>query len=287
MTLLLGWGVTLTVILVGFLMAGGNPAGLFVVSEWLVVGGCGVGFLIAASPPSVLKLLLTQVIRSCKGSPYKKDVYIDLVHMLYEIFLVGRQQGIIGLETHVLEPQNSPIIQKYPSFLNDHHAVEFFMDTMKPVIDGKLKAEQLKSYLDEQIVAKDNHAYSPVSVVSKVADALPGLGIVAAVLGIIITMGHIDGPVKEIGHHVASALVGTFLGVFLSYGVLQPLASNIEFLNHDELAYYSIIRTGIVSFGGGVSPLTAGENMRGSIPEDRRPKAEELEAILKGNAPGK
>lgn len=284
MTLLLGWGVVVGAIITGFMIAGGNPLGLFVFSEWLVVGGCGVGYLIAASPPPVIKLMFTQILRSLKGSPYKKDVYIDLVHMLYEIFLVGRQQGIIGLESHVLEPHNSPIIQKYPTFLNDHHAVEFFMDTMKPVIDGKLKAEQLKAFLDEQIVQKDNHAYQPVSVLTKVADAMPGLGIVAAVLGIIITMGAIDGPVVEVGHHVASALVGTFLGVFLSYGLIQPLATNVEFLNHDELAYYSIIRTGIVSFGGGVSPLTAGENMRGSIPEDRRPTAEQLEAVLKGAA---
>jgi chemotaxis protein MotA len=118
-------------------------------------------------------------------------------------------------------------------------------------------------------------------VLAKVADALPGLGIVAAVLGIIITMSHIDGPVKEVGAHVASALVGTFLGVFLSYGLLQPLGTNIEFCNHDELAYFGIIRAGIVAFASGASPLTAAENMRGNVPEDRRLGAEAMETLLK------
>ncbi len=266
---------------IGFIIAGGNPVALFVLSEYFVVGGCALGFLVACSPPSVLKLLFSFVIRSCKGSPYSKKVYTDLVQMLYEIFRVGRQQGIIGLEAHVLEPDKSTIISRYPSFLKNHHAVEFFCDAMKPVIDGKIKADQLKVFLDEQVNGKDMHSYHPVSVLSKVADALPGLGIVAAVLGIIITMANIDGPVKEVGHHVSSALVGTFLGVFLSYGILQPLGSNIEFLNHDELAYFCIIRSGIVAFAAGASPLTAAENMRSSIPEDRRVNAEQMDAMLK------
>ena len=281
MTLIIGWAIVLISVCVGFIIAGGNPLGLFVLSEYFVVGGCALGYLVAASPVPVLKLMLNQIIRSFKGSPYSKKVYTELVQMLYEIFRVGRQQGIIGLETHVLEPDKSSIISRYPSFLHNHHALEFFVDAMKPVIDGKIKADQLKAYLDEQVNSKDLHAFQPVSVLQKVADALPGLGIVAAVLGIIITMAAIDGPVKEVGHHVASALVGTFLGVFLSYGLLQPLACNIEFLNHDELAYYSIIRTGIVSFASGASPSTAAENMRGSIPEDRRVGGDELDALLK------
>ncbi len=281
MTLLVGWGIVMVSVCVGFIIAGGNPLALFVLSEYFVVGGCAFGFLVAASPPAVLKLLFSYVIRSCKGSPYSKKVYTDLVQMLYEIFRVGRQQGIIGLEAHVLEPDKSTIISRYPSFLKNHHAVEFFSDAMKPVIDGKIKADQLKVFLDEQVNGKDIHSYHPVSVLSKVADALPGLGIVAAVLGIIITMANIDGPVKEVGHHVASALVGTFLGVFLSYGILQPLGSNIEFLNHDELAYFSIIRSGIVAFAAGASPLTAAENMRSNVPEDRRVNAEGMETLLK------
>jgi chemotaxis protein MotA len=282
MTLLIGWTIVFCSVIGGFMIAGGDPRSLFVLSEFSVVGGCAFGYLIAASPPSVLKAMLAQIIRSCKGSPYSKSVYTDLVHMLYEIFLVGRQQGIIGLEAHVVEPEKSSIIQRYPSFLQQKEAVEFFTDTMKPVIDGKLKADQLKAFLDEQINQKDHHSYQPVSVLTKVADALPGLGIVAAVLGIIITMANIDGPIVEVGHHVASALTGTFLGVYLSYGFVQPLAANVEFLNRDELSYYTIIRSGIVSFAAGASPLTAAENMRSNIPEDRRTDTEELEALLKG-----
>jgi chemotaxis protein MotA len=285
MTLLIGLAIVIISIIGGFMMAHGNPLDLLVASEWVILGGCAVGYTIAASPPSVLKNMLHQIVRSCKGSPYSKHVYLDLIHMLYEIFLVGRQQGIIGLEAHVVEPYKSSIIQRYPSFLNQKEAVEFFSGTMKPVIDGKLKADQLRAFLNEQIAQKDHHAYMPIMVLGKVADALPGLGIVAAVLGIIITMANIDGPILEIGTHVAHALVGTFLGVFLSYGVLQPLSCNVEFVNGDELAYYTIIKSGIVSFAEGASPLTAAENMRGNIPEDRRTEAEEMETVLKG--PGK
>lgn len=269
------------------MLAHGNPVQLFVLSEWVTLGGCGVGYVIASGPPSVLKTLAGLILRSFKGSPYNKQMYMDLIHMLYEIFLVGRQQGIIGLEAHVVEPFKSSIIQRYPTFLGQHEAVEFFTGTMKPVIDGKLKADQLRAFLNEQINQKDHHSYQPVMVLGKVADALPGLGIVAAVLGIIITMANIDGPILEIGHHVSSALVGTFLGVFLSYGIVQPLGTNIEFLNGDELAYYNIMRSGIVSFAEGASPLTAAENMRSQIPEDRRVEGDEMEAILKGSSPAK
>lgn len=281
MTLLIGWAIVIIAVNAGFIIAGGNPVSLFVFSEYFVVGGCGLGFLVAASPVPVLKSLLNKIIKSCKGSPYSKQVYTDLIQMLYEIFRAGRQQGIVGLESHILEPEKSTIIGRYPSFLKNHEALEFFGDAMKPVIDGKLKADQLKAFLDEQLHGKDEHGFQPVSVLQKVADALPGLGIVAAVLGIIITMAHIDGPVVEVGHHVASALVGTFLGVFLSYGLLQPLSANIEFLNHDELAYFTIIRSGIVAFAAGASPLTAAENMRSSVPEDRRIGPSQLETLLK------
>lgn len=281
MTLLFGWLVAFGAVMIGFMMAGGNPLGLFIMSEWFVVGGCGLGFLIAAGPPQVLKQTVASIMRSAKGSPYNKQVYTELVQMMYEIFVVGRQQGLVGVESHVLEPENSPIVSRYPAFLKNHHALEFFSDSMKPVIDGKLKADQLKVYLDAQLTDKDTHASGPITIISKIADALPGLGIVAAVLGIIITMGRVDGPIKEVGEHVASALVGTFLGVYLSYGFLNPLASNMEFLNHDEMAYYTIIRNGIVAFASGSSPLTAAEYMRSSIPEDRRMPGDQMETLLK------
>jgi chemotaxis protein MotA len=281
MTLLIGWLIAFGAVMGGFMMAGGNPLGLFILSEWFVVGGCGIGFLIGASPPQVLKQLLASLLRSFKGSPYSKQVYTELVQMMYEIFVIGRQQGLVGVETHVLEPASSSIISRYPAFLHNHHALEFFTDSMKPVIDGKLKADQLKVYLDTQINDKETHAAAPPTVVNKVADALPGLGIVAAVLGIIITMGKVDGPIAEVGMSVAHALVGTFLGVYLSYGFLQPLVTNMEFMNHDELAYFTIMRNGIVAFASGSSPLTAAEYMRSSIPEDRRIPGDQMENLLK------
>ncbi|MBI4024661.1 MAG: flagellar motor stator protein MotA [Verrucomicrobia bacterium] len=282
MTLIIGWVIVIVSAIGGFMISGGNPFMLFRGwGECIIVAGSALGFLVGASPPETIKFTTRLIVRSCRGSVYSQKVYIDLVQMMYEIFIVGRQQGLVGLENHVLEPRQSSIVTRYPSFLKNYHALEFFVDAMKPVIDGKLKADQLKSYLDTQLTQKDFHDYQPVSLLSKVADALPGLGIVAAVLGIILTMGSIDQAVGEVGMHVASALVGTFIGVFLSYGIVQPLATNIDFLNHDEFAYYSIMRNGIVTFASGSSPLAAAENMRTAIPEDRRIDADSLENMLK------
>ena len=281
MTLAFGWLVVFIAVIGGFAWAGGNPTSLFVGAEWSVVGGCAIGYIVASSPKTVLKLLWAQIVRSFRGSPYTAQVYTELVQMLYEIFRVGRQQGIISLETHVLEPLKSPIVGRYPSFLANHDAIEFFSDAMKPVIDGKLKADQLKISLDEQINSKERHAHGPVTVLNKVADALPGLGIVAAVMGIIITMAHIAGDVSAVGEYVAHALVGTFLGVFLCYGIVQPLSLNMEFLNEDELSYLIVIRSGIVAFASGSSPMTAAESMRNSIPKDRRIGSEDMETLLK------
>lgn len=281
MTLIIGWVIVFGSVLGGFAMAGGRPAALFVLAEWSVVGGCSVGFMVASCPLSVIKLMGRLIVRSLKGSPYTRQVYSDLVQVLYEVFRVARQQGVIGLETHVLDPEKSPIVSRYPSFLKNQPALEFFGDAMRPLIDGKLKAEQLKAVLDEQLHRRKEHSEKPVSVLEKVGDALPGLGIVAAVLGIIITMANIDKGIAEVGHHVANALVGTFLGVFLAYGIVHPLAANIEFLNEEEISYLSIIRSGVVAFASGASPLTAAENMRGGIPADRRMNAEDLENLLK------
>lgn len=283
MTLLIGWFIVVASIGVGFVSAGGKPTLLFAPAEWLIVGGCGLGYVIAASPMSVIKQIWRSVLRSCRGTPFSKQHYTDAVQMLYEIFLVGRQQGIIGLETHVMEPQTSPIITRYPFFLHHREAMEFLTDSMKPVIDGKMKVDALRAFVDQQFEEKQLRAYQPVLVLNKVTDALPGLGIVAAVLGIVITMANMDADVAEVGRHVAEALVGTFLGVFLSYGFTQPLATNIEFLNQDELAYIAILKAGIVAFTSGAAPLTTAEYMRVCIPEDRRVSSGELEDLLKSH----
>ncbi len=282
MLLILGWLIVGASVVGGFLISGGHLVTLFVLGEYVVILGVCIGYILAASPLPVLKVMFQKILRGLRGSPYSRNVYIDLVKALYELFMMGREQGVLGIEEHVLQPQTSAIFQKYPSFLHDHHAVAFLHDNLRPLMDGKAKVDQIKEVLEQQLDRLHAHHAQPISVLTKVGDAMPGIGIVAAVLGIIITMASIGGDKAAIGHHVASALTGTFLGILISYGFIQPLTINLEFLDVDEMAYYEVMGHIIVAYAAGLPPVAGAESGRQAIPEDRRPGCEELEALLKG-----
>jgi chemotaxis protein MotA len=282
MLLIVGWLMVLAAMFGGFMYSGGKPAALIVVGEYIVILGIALGYLVASSPMSVLKDMIRKILICFKGSPYTTDKYMDMIKALYELLMVAREQGVVGIEEHVLQPGSSSIFTKYPSFVNDHHAVVFTQDALKPVIDGKIKGDHLKEVLMEDLDRMHGHHHQPVSILTKVSDALPGIGIVAAVLGIIITMGSIAGDKAEIGEHVAHALVGTFLGLLVSYGFMQPLITKIEFLNEDELAYMESIACMVASYASGSPPVMAAEAGRRVIPPDRQPTAESLEQTLKG-----
>jgi chemotaxis protein MotA len=216
-----------------------------------------------------------------KGAPHSRAAYEDLLKVLYELFMLGRRNGMIALEEHVLEPQNSTIFKKYPKFLENHHAVEFLCGGLRPIIDGKIKPDQLRLLLDAEINQLENEHHAPVNVLTRTADAMPGFGIVAAVLGIIITMASISGPVEEIGVEVAAALVGTFLGILLAYGLLAPLALNLEFNGTAELDFTRCIAACVTAFANGMAPVTAVELGRRGMSSDLRPTADELEEMFK------
>ena len=223
-----------------------------------------------------------------KGAPYNRLAYEELLKALYELFLIGRRNGMIALEEHVTNPDSSSIFSKYPTFIKNHHAVEFLCGGLKPIIDGKIKPDQLKVLLETEMSKAEEEDHAPIMVLSKTSDAMPGFGIVAAVLGIIITMASIGGPPDEIGHHVAAALVGTFLGILLSYGFLSPLGTNIELLCQAHHAYTKAIALAVVGFANGMAPIMAVEVARRGLDSDVKPTAEELEAMTKGlSAPSK
>jgi chemotaxis protein MotA len=224
------------------------------------------------SPRKVLMDIVKGLMICLKGAPHNRAAYEDLLKVLYELFLLGRRSGMIALEEHVLEPQNSSIFKKYPNFLNNKHAVEFLCGSLRPIIDGKIKPDQLRLLLDAELEQMETEHHAPVNVLTKTADAMPGFGIVAAVLGIIITMASISGPVEQIGVEVAAALVGTFLGILLAYGFLSPLAVNLEFNGTAEMDYTRCIAACVTGFASGMAPVTAGE---------LRPSAEEMEAMFK------
>src|ERR1039457_814138 len=213
----------------GFIMGGGHVGALVHPNELIIIGGGALGALIIMSPKKVLIDMGKGLLLSLKGVPHNRAAYEDLLKVLYELFLLGRRNGMIALEEHVLDPNASSIFKRYPKFNANHHAVEFLCSSLRPIIDGKIKPDQLRLLLDAEIGAQEVENHAPVSVLTKAADAMPGFGIVAAVLGIVITMASIAGPIEQIGEKVAAALVGTFLGIFIGYGFMSPLAVNIEF----------------------------------------------------------
>jgi chemotaxis protein MotA len=266
----------------GFMMAGGNTLALMHVSELVIIGGAATGALVLMSPKRVLIDLFKQMFGALKGSPYTRRAYDELFKALYELFMLGRRGGMVALEEHIMNPETSTIFSKYPAFQKNKHAMEFLCNGLRPIIDGKIKPDHLKLLLEIELEAMEAEHDRPVSVLVKAADAMPGFGIVAAVLGIVITMASIAGPIESIGEKVASALVGTFLGIFLSYGFMNPLAVNMEFVNIAQLAYVRCIAASVISFASGMSPIMAVEVARRGLSSEVKPSADALETMLKG-----
>jgi chemotaxis protein MotA len=286
MIVLVGAAIVLGSVLGGFMIAGGHVGSLLHISEFIVIGGAALGAMVIMSPKKVLIDLMKMCLGSLKGSPYGRGAYEDLFKALYELFMLGRRNGMIALEEHVMNPKQSSIFTKYPGFLAQHHAVEFLCSGLRPIVDGKIKPDQLRLLLDTEIEAMEDEEHQPVQVLTKVADAMPGFGIVAAVLGIVITMGAIAGPIEEIGYKVAAALVGTFLGIFIAYGFLNPLAVNIEFTNRASMSYLRCIATAVVGFANGMAPIMAVEVARRGLASDVKPPSDSLEAMLKALSSG-
>jgi chemotaxis protein MotA len=281
MIILVGVAIVLASVAGGFMMAGGNFHTLMHLSELVIIGGAAMGATVIMAPKRVLVDMLRAVVRAFKGTPYKRKAYEELFMNLYELFQLGRRNGLIALEEHLITPATSSIFQRYPGVLGNHEALEFLCGALRPVIDGRVKPDQLRQLLDTDLHRMAEESEAPISVLNRAADAMPGFGIVAAVLGIVITMASIAGPIETIGIKVAAALVGTFLGIFLGYGFLSPLAVNIEFNVFARMAYFRCISSSIVSFASGMAPAMAVEIARRSLGDDLRPNADELETMLK------
>jgi chemotaxis protein MotA len=268
----------------GYVMHHGELGVLIQVNEFLIIGGAALGAMVIGNPMSVIKGSFAGILGLFKANPFSPEAYNELLQVLYEIFQRARKDGLVGLESHIEEPEKSEIFMKYPRFSANHHAVALLSDTLKVLLTGAVEdhnlAEILDIDLDQQLEANMHvpHALNSVS------DALPGFGIVAAVLGIIVTMGSIGGAASEIGEKVASALVGTFLGILLSYGVVGPIAKAIENRVKAEHAYMCCIRTALLSFARGDSPMTAVEFARRNIDPHDRPTFAELEALTRKRA---
>jgi chemotaxis protein MotA len=282
MLVLIGIIVVIVSTLGGFMLAGGHPAVLLHVSEFVVIFGIAIGILTIASPGRVLHDVISKTRLAFSSKKPGKEEYFALLKLLYEIFMVGRRNGLIALEEHVMEPERSAIFQRYPVVTAHHERLEFICNGLRPVIDGKIKPDQLEDLMTTEFDAKADEADHPVHVLQMVGDSLPGIGIVAAVLGIINTMSAIaDGP-SVVGERVAAALTGTLLGVFSAYGLVNPMATRIKFNNAHDQQYLRCILAAVSSFAKGLAPITAVEVARRSLDSGVQPTAEELETAVKG-----
>lgn len=287
MMLLVGVLIVFGATLGGFMVAGGNPVLLLHISEFIVIGGIALGLMVIASPTHVLKEIIVKIKGAISGGHTGKDEYMDLLKLLYEIFLLGRRSGLIALEGHILEPEKSTIFTKYASFIKHPERVEFLCNGLRPVVDGKIKPDQLEALLEVELDAKAAEADEPVHILQLVGDSLPGVGIVAAVLGIINTMAAISEGPEAVGEKVAAALTGTFLGVFSAYGLINPIAARIKSNNDNDDKYFRCILQAVSGFAKGLAPLMAVEVARRSLDSTVQPGADELETILKGMPPAK
>jgi chemotaxis protein MotA len=284
MFVIIGIVVVFGAVVGGYLMEKGLLAVLVQPAELIIIGGAAIGTVLIANPPHILKGIIAGITGAFGSSPYNKQRYLDAMKMMYELFGRARKDGMMVLEADSDKPKESPVFSKYPAFLKDHHVVDFVCDSIRMASSGSIEAFDADQMLEADMDVHHHEATMPISALSTMADSLPGLGIVAAVLGVVITMGALGGPPEEIGKHVAAALVGTFLGILLCYGLVGPIAANMAKSADNEHAYYHVLRVMIVSFMKGMAPGVAVEFGRRTIPGNLRPNFEETEAYIKGRA---
>ena len=281
MLLLIGFIVVMVATLGGFMLAGGHPILLLHLSEFVIIGGIAIGVVIISSPKEVIITLINQIKASFGKGGTSSEEFLDLMKLLYELFLIGRRNGLIALDEHVSDPANSSILSKYPSLVENKDRVNFLCNALRPVIDGKIKPDQLQSLLSSEIKTMEDEVKGPEHILHLVSDSLPGIGIVAAVLGIINTMAAISEGPEKVGEKVAAALTGTFLGILASYGFLSPLGQRIKFNEESKFLYFHVLAQAITGFTKGLAPIMAIEVARRSLGSNLEVTADELETLLK------
>lgn len=280
MLIIIGGLIVLAATLGGFMMAGGHLAALVNVSEIVVILGVTLGAVIIATPLHVLKDLAGKILGLLQGKTITTKHYFELISAMFEIFQVGRRSGLLAIEEHLSAPRESAILKKYPTLLENEERLSFLVDSLKPVVDGRIKPDQLKAVLDTDIETKAHEADHAVHVLTFAGDSLPGIGIVAAVLGIIHTMSILDQGAEKVGASIAGALSGTMLGVFCAYGFANPLAGRLRSASEGQLQYFRCIKVGVIAFATGMAPLTAAELARRVLDHSVQPGADALETAL-------
>jgi chemotaxis protein MotA len=278
---IVGMLVVLAAVVGGFLMEHGPIRVLMQPSELLIIGGAAIGTLLVANPLHTLKAILSGIKQVIGGSKFNKQRYLDALKMMYDLFSKIRHDGPGSVENDIEAPKESKFFAHYPGFLKDHETRDFVCDTMRMAIMGGVEPFDVDQMIEADMDVHAHELNQPVGALSTMADSLPGLGIVAAVLGVVMTMSALGGPPEEIGKKVAAALVGTFLGILLCYGFVGPLAANMAKLAEEEREYWHVLRVTMIAFMKGTSPLLATEMGRRAIPGHVRPTFQEFETNCK------
>jgi chemotaxis protein MotA len=265
----------------GFILSGGQLLALWQPNELIIICGASLGGMVISNPMRVSIGVMTSAGKLFSASPFNKPFYLELLALLFEIFNKMRREGLIAIEADVEEPENSPIFSKYPSVMKDHHAIEFITDYLRIMVVGDMSAHELENLMDVELEVHHHESIAVPTAIQAVGDGLPGFGIVAAVMGIVITMASLGGPPEVLGHHVAAALVGTFLGILLAYGFASPFATALHTKAHEEGQFYAVIKTCLIAAVHGTAPKIAVEFGRKTIPHSSRPSFEELEERVK------
>jgi chemotaxis protein MotA len=279
---IIGIVVVFGCIAAGYLMEHGNIKVLLQPAELLIIAGAALGTVLISNPVHTLKQMISGLIGAFGSSKYGEKRYVDLLKMMYELLQKARKEGLVALETDIEDPDKSPLFTKYADFAKDHHAVAFVCDTMRMAVSGGVEVFDLDQMLEADMEVHHHEASEPVSALSTIADALPGLGIVAAVLGVVITMSALGGPPEEIGKKVASALVGTFLGILLCYGLVGPLAARMGKMADEQHAFMMVLWVTMIAFLKGVAPIMAVEIGRRMVPGHVRPSFNAVEEACRG-----
>lgn len=283
MFVIIGYVVAIGCIFGVYILHGGNIGVILkaLPFETVTILGGALGAFVVNNPPKVLKATLKMMPTAFKGSKYTKERYLELLAMMYDILQKARKEGLMAIEKDVEEPHNSPLFQKYPTVGHDHHVVEFITDYLRMMVSGNLNAHEIEALMDNEIETHHQEQHAPIAALNRLAGALPAFGIVAAVLGVINTMGSVGQPPAVLGGMIGSALVGTFLGIFLAYAVAEPFAGLLEAKGEENAKELQCIKTTLLASMQGYAPMTAIEFGRKVLFSTERPTFNELEAHVK------
>ncbi|MFJ7565978.1 flagellar motor stator protein MotA [Herminiimonas sp. NPDC097707] len=281
MLVIIGYIVVLASVFGGFALAGGHLASLLQPVELLMIGGAAAGAFFVGNNSKAIKATFKALPNVFKGSKYTKSLYMELMTLLFEILTKVRKEGLMSIEGDIDAPEESAIFTKYPTVLADHHIIEFITDYLRLMVSGNMDAFQIENLMDNEIDTHHAEGEVPVHCIAKMGDGLPAFGIVAAVMGVVHTMASVGLPPAELGILIANALVGTFLGILLSYGFVSPLSSTLEQKLHESSKVFQCIKVTLLASLNGYAPALAVEFGRKVLFSTERPSFSELEDHIK------